>query len=883
MKLLLKKKLLFYSTKFPNNKNNTLILQKHENENKTIDNNLKPLYTTQNSISNLKNTKNNMILSLNTSIKNKKIKSSDKKNSLTKNKTDYSNNKIINSIQASPNRINKYKNSIMKSIKLRDINKNYLDNLYTYCESEPKIISYHPSFPSNINGHYNNYKSQKYLITDDNNNNVESLKEIKIFKKNKKFICKKNINIGNNIIFNGDKIKTLDDFINNRKRIELLQKLNKDEIQFEKDLNLIDNISNASTLSSYEKKYSKKKYNLIRHLAEKLIKNSIFRKFLTKKNSVIIQNGEIEDIFFKLQKYKNIIGIVESLKNKKFKNKLIDFDINSFDEYLNDEEDTIFSQSLLKINGISEFIEIIKNSLNHKVRKSSYEKKHYYKDLKDNKIKYPTSTNSFYYRKTNNKNLGYQNITNNNNEFITNKKLINKCKYYKNKSISNKKNNSKNKNNNNNKERKSNKKDNTKNKINHNKNLINIRTNRIKNILENDESSSNSNSNNISIEEEKNKRNKTEYNSAKKYRYKHNKKIKNEDFNQSITKNTRNNTKNVLIDTELTKYEMNDIYKNKNGEIIYTPHLGNNDSKHIKKISENIHNDICHVTTDNFSLLNVNNKSIYSNHENFSVLELNNNSLNDVSVQYKNITEPLCNTYTEGFYNNEIKGIPIAVSKNKKINKNNKNEKMINPKKKIKNIKYMYSYTNANNSSKKKNEKTFIKNKPVRDIIMNVKTKHKEINRNVLNTNFFNTFYNSGNECAFLQEKSITENNMVINNNTNYNTVNYFYKKINYTKNTKNVKEFTPLDLLCIFDIDSNNIINKIKHFFNKKGFLCIDIDNGVRINKGINNLIQIKLCKIIKNDENKEFLNIKIKSNDLRKDKQLIRKLLVYIDNSRI
>ena len=122
---------------------------------------------------------------------------------------------------------------------------------------------------------------------------------------------------------------------------------------------------------------------------------------------------------------------------------------------------------------------------------------------------------------------------------------------------------------------------------------------------------------------------------------------------------------------------------------------------------------------------------------------------------------------------------------------------MINQKKKIKNVKYMYSYTNANNSSKKKNEKTFIKNnKPVRDIIMNVKTKHKEINRNVLNTNFFNTFYNSGNECAFLQEKSITENNIVINNNTNYNTVNYFYKKINYTKNSKNVKEFTPLDLL---------------------------------------------------------------------------------------
>ena len=917
LKILLKKKLLFYNTK---NKNNVLLLQKQEN--KTIDNNLnqKSLYKTQHSTNNIKDI-NNMFSSSNLNIETKNIKtkkipkSSDKKNSFKKNKNkNYEiNDKNINSIQASPKRTNKYKNSIIKNFKSRIINKNLSDNLYNFCESEPKIVTFHTNFPSCFNNK-NIYKSQNYLIPE--NNRVESLKEITPISQNKKkLICNTNINIENDIIINDNKIESLNDIIDNKKKLELLHKLETDEMQFEKALNLIDNIASGSTLSSInEIQNNQDKYNIINHFGEKIIKNSVFGKYLTNKNNVIINNinrkGEIEDNFYKLQKYKNIIGIVEQLKNKKFKNKLIDFNINSFDEYLNDEDDKIFSQSLLKTKGIEHFIHIIKSSLNKKdknskTRNKSFEQKNdIYKELKDNQIKFPTSVNSFYYRKKDKKNLGYQNIKNNN--YDLNKDInINSRYQNNNKSYSNKKISSKSQSKSQNK--KSKKKDKDKNR--HNKILsnINIRANKIKNISETDESSSNYNSNNSSINEEKKEEKEDDKNLDKKCIDNNNNENENKfikqtsektDIDKEIDNNKfdKNNLKNILIDTSLQKYEINDIYKNKNGEIVLTPHLGikqspfvpkNENNNNNQNKNENNNNISNQMNWDTFNLINKNDKSINSNNEGTSYFDINTNSLNDISLRPKNINQDLCNTYTEGFYRSENKRMPIVVSLNNKNTKKSKRIETTNDKKKINaKIKYMYSYNNTINSSKKKNTNLTIKNNiPFRDLIINIsKNKSKEKNKNIPSQSFYNSFYNTGHEdCTLAKEKSHTENNLILNKNINYNTINYFYTKNNNNsnnviKNLKNIKEFTPLDLLCILDIELNNSINKTKNFFNKKGFLCIEKDNGLRIIKG-NSIIEIKFCKITKNEE---YFNIKIKSNDLRKDKNIIKKLLYYIENNR-
>ena len=55
--------------------------------------------------------------------------------------------------------------------------------------------------------------------------------------------------------------------------------------------------------------------------------------------------------------------MIEHLKNKTFKKKYIDFNYETFDDYLNDEDDKLFNHTLLKTMGINRFIRNAKECL----------------------------------------------------------------------------------------------------------------------------------------------------------------------------------------------------------------------------------------------------------------------------------------------------------------------------------------------------------------------------------------------------------------------------------------------------------------------------------------------------------------------------------------
>ena len=178
-----------------------------------------------------------------------------------------------------------------------------------------------------------------------------------------------------------------------------------------------------------------------------MLKNSIFGKYLlnNKKPKKPIKE-DIENKFYTLQKYKNIIGMIEHLKNKVFKKKYTDFNYETFDEYLNDEDDKLFNQSLLKTMGINRFIKNAKECLykEGKMNKRSQSKAYglntfkfnkifktnqkHKRFIKTKKIDYynPNNLNNKrnfgYYRHKRNLNLSYLSSTNNSKKYFNNKR-----------------------------------------------------------------------------------------------------------------------------------------------------------------------------------------------------------------------------------------------------------------------------------------------------------------------------------------------------------------------------------------------------------------------------------------------------------------------------
>ena len=154
-----------------------------------------------------------------------------------------------------------------------------------------------------------------------------------------------------------------------------------------------------------------------------MLKNSIFGKYLinNKKHKKSFKEEDLESKFYTLQKYKNIIGMIEHLKHKIFKKKYIDFNYETFDEYLNDEDDKLFNQSLLKTMGINRFIRNAKECLyrNKKINKRSQSRAYGLNSFKFNNIfqthqkptRFATTKKINYYDDNNNifnkRNFGY--------------------------------------------------------------------------------------------------------------------------------------------------------------------------------------------------------------------------------------------------------------------------------------------------------------------------------------------------------------------------------------------------------------------------------------------------------------------------------------------
>ena len=119
--------------------------------------------------------------------------------------------------------------------------------------------------------------------------------------------------------------------------MKLIQKMENDEEKLNNEINFINNITADTTSSSINinnNNNENNNLNMIHLMEKKMLNNSIFGKYLlnNKKPKKLIKE-DIENKFYTLQKYKNIIGMIEHLKNKTFKKKYIDFNYETFDDY----------------------------------------------------------------------------------------------------------------------------------------------------------------------------------------------------------------------------------------------------------------------------------------------------------------------------------------------------------------------------------------------------------------------------------------------------------------------------------------------------------------------------------------------------------------------
>ena len=169
--------------------------------------------------------------------------------------------------------------------------------------------------------------------------------------------------------------------LNLDKKEEILNKIKEEEKKFDEELKSIDNIHMLNPIINFSEK------SIVGQIAEKLIKSTIFSKYLIGNKKVKDSlKADLENKFYILQKYKNILGLIERMRNKIFTNKINDFNFYTFDEYLNDDNDKIFVKSLLKIPYFNSFIQKAKNILCQKetMSKRAYSKNIIFKPHKFN-------------------------------------------------------------------------------------------------------------------------------------------------------------------------------------------------------------------------------------------------------------------------------------------------------------------------------------------------------------------------------------------------------------------------------------------------------------------------------------------------------------------
>lgn len=83
-------------------------------------------------------------------------------------------------------------------------------------------------------------------------------------------------------------------------------------------------------------------------IAKQLIKTTIFSKHLINKQNHLY-NDELKGNFYKLQKYKELVETIKSTHKTIFPRKILDWNYYTFELFLNDKEDCIFSHSYNKI------------------------------------------------------------------------------------------------------------------------------------------------------------------------------------------------------------------------------------------------------------------------------------------------------------------------------------------------------------------------------------------------------------------------------------------------------------------------------------------------------------------------------------------------------
>ena len=111
--------------------------------------------------------------------------------------------------------------------------------------------------------------------------------------------------------------------------------------------------------------------------------------------------------------------------------------------------------------------------------------------------------------------------------------------------------------------------------------------------------------------------------------------------------------------------------------------------------------------------------------------------------------------------------------------------------------------------------------------------------------------------------------------NLNKTTINV--SKKNYKERLNDIKDNVPIDLNNIINMTSNEIKSKAKTYFKKYGFFYNEKDSTIKATRG-GTIIEITLYKI-DSEANNIYCNARIKTNDLRKEKDIMRKLFISLN----
>ena len=627
---------------------------------------------------------------------------------------------------------------------------------------------------------------------------------------------------------NSQKVILLTEPININEKTKLLYKLEKDELKFKEDIFTINNIMTDSTVatsnsnnninsSNNENIKENGKPNIILLMAKKLITNTVFEKQLlkNKKQKKQLLKDELENNFYRLQKYKNIIGLIEHVKNRVFTKKISDFSYETFNDYLmNDEDDKFFNQQLLKIMGFNKFIQRAKKELFRKERRNKRSQTRCYDGRSfrfkinlqnNNPHRSETSQNmgsyfnnnlyqrnNFgYYRPKNSLNLTDTTITSycqKRNPNLRNKKGHNSLnqtynkKYY---SID-----------------KYNSDDDNNNYISFPKKNLNTIYSRLgngNNFLSKIKNQVNTNFN--------------RYNNSRFNRYQ---------TNYSATKSLSIDSNNSNYMNQKHNYNMKNIYESEES-MSSLEHSSFEEEKNDKKGVEIGEKNI---------LYHDNNKNIYSD----AIKKLKNDeNLSDDSSR-----------------------IVIKVEKKTKDKFKNKAEKNLKPIN-VKDLDNGLSNSSilSNNLIESNNEKTNDKNKL---------NNSKNINNEKINNNKISRI---NSECD-VKSSDLNKKASKIKGNFN---------KKNISKDImKEVKDNIPYDLSCVLGSNITEIKTKMKTYFKKIGFFYSEKENMVKANRG-SSVFEILLYKFM--SMNNIYLNVKIKSNDLKKDRNIMRKLIILLHRS--